>query len=204
MRRAFVKYLIRDVKEQGIAWTTQNSRDLNAQIDKLVSEDAKSLDGRAEKYHLELACLVLASYQFLVGYSSISAATREKILLSSLMRPNQKSIQWGTKIMLALTRDPMRTLVNYSRKRLPAMYGKIFAFSQEGDENSVYTMRVTRCFYHQFFTRHGQPELTRLFCEWDRNWIDPISEAKHKVRFTRAETIATDGESCPFTFERLD
>lgn len=106
--------------------------------------------------------------------------------------------------MLALARDPMKSLVNYSKKRLPAMYGKVFTFTQEGDEKSVYTMRVKKCFYHQFYCQHGQPELTKLFCEWDRNWIDPISEAKHKVRFTRSETIATDGESCPFTFERLN
>ncbi|WP_369795169.1 L-2-amino-thiazoline-4-carboxylic acid hydrolase [Halioglobus sp. HI00S01] len=97
----------------------------------------------------------------------------------------------------------MNSLVNYSSKKIPAMYGRVFAFEEQRIGENTYTMRVTKCFYHEFFKAQGEPHLTQLFCEWDRNWIEPISVRKHRVRFTRLETIASGGSCCPFTFHRV-
>ena len=84
------------------------------------------------------------------------------------------------------------------------MYGEGFTFVEEVPSLDRYTMRVTRCFYHEFFTAQGQPQLTRLFCAWDLTWINEVSEQKHGVRFERSTTIAADGPDCPFTSHRVN
>ncbi len=202
MRKQFLKHLALSLKSSGAKLPAGSDDEIQRTTDRFFEQHSKPTDGPAEKLHLELACLILASYQYLSSHGFDSRATREA-LLASLIQPNRKAIKWGTKAMLFLSTDPMRTLVNYSKRRVRPMYGSGFEFREEGSERDVYTIYVTRCFYSKFFNEHGLPELAQLFCQWDRAWIDQISENKHNVRFTRSETIATGGEECPFRFERL-
>jgi hypothetical protein len=62
---------------------------------------------------------------------------------------------------------------------------------------------IKRCVFHDFFTQAGTPELTKLFCEVDRQFFGP---AFPELEFHRGgsweNTIAYGRESCTFIFER--
>jgi hypothetical protein len=47
------------------------------------------------------------------------------------------------------------------------------------------------------------PQLTRVFCQWDKNWIEPIDLARHKISFNRPTTMGYGGKECPFIFTRI-
>ena len=81
------------------------------------------------------------------------------------------------------------------------MYGPGMEFDQEDTEGSV-DLIVRRCGFHQFFVEHEEPHLTRVFCEWDRNWMDVIDQSNRPVRTERPTTISTGGDCCRFRFIR--
>ena len=57
----------------------------------------------------------------------------------------------------------MKSLVNYSSK-LPSMYGEGFTFVEEVPSLDRYTMRVTRCFYHEFFSSRTAATYPTFLC----------------------------------------
>ena len=171
--------------------------------DEYMAANSHLAETAVEKTHVEMVCLVLAANDYL-NEEGIAVNVAEEILADALLTPGRGIIRWTTRIMLALSRDPMNTLVRYSSERIPPAYGSLFSFEEEHGETDAYTMRVTRCFYHGFLSRHGAPHRTRIFCRWDEAWIQPISEARHGVKFSRPETIADGGQSCPFIFRRAE
>ena len=62
---------------------------------------------------------------------------------------------------------------------------------------------ITRCIFNDFFTEAGTPELTRLFCEVDREFFP---RAFPEFDFHRGDswenTIAFGKDHCEFIFER--
>ena len=201
MRRAFLRQLRRSAKSRASSGVRVDRREIVRQTEKYLSENGHLAKSAAETSHLEIACLVLAAHHFL-GQQAIDDDVIKEILEDAVLKPGRRITRWATRIMLALSRDPMATLVRFSSERIPPAYGSLFRFAEERSEPDSYTMRVTRCFYHEFFARYQVPHLTRIFCRWDEAWIKPISVVRHRVEFTRSETIATGGQSCPFTFRR--
>ncbi|MEM6514330.1 MAG: L-2-amino-thiazoline-4-carboxylic acid hydrolase [Pseudomonadota bacterium] len=201
MRRAFLRHLTRSIRRR-TSETRVDRDELNSRADDYVSANAHLAHTAVEAAHIELVCLVLAAHDYLAR-RSIDADIAEKILEDAVLIPGRGFTRWATRIMLAFSRDPMATLVRFSSERIPPSYGRLFSFEEERVGSERYTMRATRCFYHAFFTRYGVPHLTHIFCRWDEAWIEPISETRHGVRFSRPETIATGAQSCPFTFQRI-
>ena len=200
MRRAFLRQLTRSIKSRtSLARVDQG--EIAQQTDTYLSANEHLAKTSVERLHVETVCLVLAANDYLTGHA-IDDETVEAILEDAVLKPGRRITRWATRIMLALSREPMATLVRYSSDKIPPAYGSLFEFEEEGSERDTYTMRATRCFYHEFFTRYQVPHLTRIFCRWDEAWIEPISVDRHGVQFTRSETIATGGQSCPFTFRR--
>ena len=62
---------------------------------------------------------------------------------------------------------------------------------------------ITRCVFHDFFTQAGTPELTKLFCEVDREFF---AAAFPDLNFHRGDswenTIAYGRKFCTFIFEQ--
>lgn len=201
MKRQFLATLWRELKKQGI----QNSKVLQpavlVELNNRLEANPIAQASRAARQHQEIACLMLAAYR------TLSTKIDDQDLLlnalgTALCAPNSWMIRNATRAMLFLARDPMAALVNYTKTRIPPIYGDVFKFSNEGNEERQFTMRISTCFYHEFFIRNEAQELTRLFCAWDMNWIEPISAEKHGVTFRRETTLADGGDSCPFTFIR--
>jgi hypothetical protein len=69
--------------------------------------------------------------------------------------------------------------------------------------NNICHFIITRCVFYDFFTEAGTPELTRLFCEVDREFFPG---AFPDFRFYRdgswENTIAYGKNQCEFVFER--
>lgn len=202
MKRQFLATLWKELKTQGVQGSKGLQPDVLAQFTALLKANPIAQTSRAAKQHQERACLMLAAYQTLS-----KKINDQKLLLDALeialCTPNSWMIRNATSAMLFFARDPMTTLVNYTKQRIPPIYGDLFEFTNEGSEEDQFTMRISACFYQDFFIKNDAQELTPLFCAWDRNWIEPISAKKHGVSFRRETTLADGGDSCPFTFIRV-
>lgn len=66
------------------------------------------------------------------------------------------------------------------------------------------TMKVNRCFFHSFFTKHDTPFLTRIFCDWDGKWNRVINPQEHGIAFHRPEVLSAGDPSCRFEFARVE
>jgi len=201
MQRAFFVWLWQQPELERVADRAAVQQQIKEHHARLIAVAPKPL-GSVDARHHQAACLVLAAFREL-NAAGVARGVAISAITEAICRPGQRFISMTTKLMLAMSRDPMSTLVNYSNNRIPPAYGDGFSFNSEGDAQQQFIMRVTKCFYYDFFQRHGCAELTRVFCAWDRNWISAISESKHRVRFSRPGTIANGEGSCPFTFERL-
>ena len=201
MKKQFLATLWKESKVQGIANVKVHEPAILTQCDSLMEENAIEKSSRSAQQHLEIACLMLAAYRVLRSKASDQELLL-KVLGTALCTPNSWIIRNSTRTMLFFSRDPMTTLVNYTKTRIPPIYGDVFEFSNEGSEEEHFTMRISTCFYHEFFIRNDAKQLTPLFCAWDMNWIEPISAKKHGVEFRRETTLADGGDSCPFTFVR--
>ena len=69
--------------------------------------------------------------------------------------------------------------------------------------NNICHFVITRCVFYDFFAEAGMPELTKLFCEVDREFFP---EAFPDFRFHRGSswenTIAYGKDQCDFIFEK--
>jgi hypothetical protein len=104
--------------------------------------------------------------------------------------------------LLWFSRDPVSLLSKLNLKKWSRwMYGTSMGFEQERTRDRV-TLLVNRCAFHEFFAQEGEPELTRLFCEWDRHWMDVLDSSTRPVRTERPSTISTGADACRFHFVR--
>ena len=145
-------------------------------------------------------CLVLAAYREVRGRLAESDAF--ELVRAAVSRTFQKPMRLVTRLWLWLTRDPLKRLRGQRWKDLSRrMYGASLEFDQEETEGSV-DLIVRRCAYHQFFLEAGEPALTRVFCAWDRNWMDIVDQPGRPVRAERPSTISTGGDCCRFRLAR--
>jgi hypothetical protein len=50
-------------------------------------------------------------------------------------------------------------------------------------------MNVRRCFWHDFFGRHGARLVTTVMCSWDTNWMRAIDPAVSGLGAKRTSKI---------------
>lgn len=197
----FLRYLRKSLKNEPNHDQTVFKK-IESEFAKVFDVAKSEVNSKADISHLKLACLVYAAYQVL-QQSSISQSAIMNALQDAVSKPNQNLIELGISFMLKLSKDPMKSLTDYCSNKIPYLYGDAFEFEESGSAADSYTLEVRKCLYADFFQSKGVPSLTQLFCEWDQNWIKPISPEKHGVKFIRATTLASGGESCPFTFKRV-
>jgi hypothetical protein len=113
---------------------------------------------------------VLASYQALtVGpLQPDQALELVEDLFTSI---GQTTLRLYTRALLAFSRDPF-VAITRAGKRALEQYGSAWEFRIAETDNS-FAMTATKCFYHDFFKAAAAPQLTRVFCRWDENWIGP-------------------------------
>ena len=65
-------------------------------------------------------------------------------------------------------------------------------------------MRVTRCFFHDFFARHGATLVTTVLCSWDANWMKALDPAVSGLRAERTSLISLGSDACRFRVLETD
>jgi hypothetical protein len=174
-------------------------RGLAPEIERIMAAYSHMVVDERTYPHLRLTACVLASYQALtVGpLQPDQALELVEDLFTSIGR---NTLRLYPRALLAFSRDPF-VAITRAGKRALEQYGSAWEFRIEETDNS-FAMTATKCFYHDFFKTAAAPQLTRVFCRWDENWIGPIDPAKHHVLFERPTTMGYGGNECPFIFKR--
>lgn len=150
--------------------------------------------------NLRYGCAVLAGYQALSPLlpAPAAGALRQAAFLQCGAPVRQK-----TRAFLDQSPDAFAGLVTISKHREAEAFGGSFVFERERDDDQAYLLNVRRCFWNDFFASAGVPELTRVLCEFDRNWFEAIEPERHGLRFERETTLGHGGTHCPFHFYRV-
>ena len=148
-----------------------------------------------------LNALLLASYRELVDAGvprTVAFDTVRNTFRSCFGRPTQLAVR----TVMLLSNDPVRLLQRVRLSRVfGRIFGKMFTFEDRHTEQGV-ELRITKCGSNEFFIREGEPLLTRIFCEWDQNWLGPIQSSRHAIKVDRPVTMATGAGHCEFHIVR--
>jgi hypothetical protein len=173
---------------------------IRGQAAALFREHELSLPDAQTKSWIATCCLVLAAYRELRG--SLAAPIALRLIGRIVYRTYQRPMRFLTRAWLLLTRDPLKRLRgNWWKAQSQRVYGGGMKFDQEETEDSV-DLIVRRCAFHEFFMKHGEPELTRVFCAWDRNWMDIVDASERSIRTERLAAISTGSSCCRFRLTR--
>ncbi len=100
-------------------------------------------------------------------------------------------------------KKPMELLINYLDLVDKKGVGRFCNREYVKRNDNICHRVVTKCPFHSFFTEAGTSELTRLFCEVDKEFY---SKAFPELKFHRGSswenTIAYGKDHCDFIFEK--
>eukprot|EP00891_Asterochloris_glomerata_P003198 jgi/Astpho2/3198/Aster-x0567 len=138
-------------------------------------------DGRSET-HLQIACLVLATYHVLHPW------IRNEEELLAVLRDH-----------MGERTSPVLRWMNRLRG-LRVDYGQSFGTELTQREGAA-ELRVTRCFMHDVFDTEDLPQLTRTACcSQDQIWFEGL--ASRGVHFSCSCQLDSDDGCCTFRVER--
>jgi hypothetical protein len=152
-------------------------------------------------FHLRCGTLALAAYRVL--QLSVPKDDAFEEVRRALIEPTRADGLREMAEMLNTAGDPFRHLVTHTKSQEEQFLGSTFKFERVQDDDHAYKVHVHECFYHRFFSENGAPELTKLACDINANWIDAIDPEKHGVRFERPSMLGYGGDKCQFYYYRL-
>ena len=150
--------------------------------------------------HLSYTTLVIAAYETLLEHLSQTEAYA--LVEEAFTAPLYEATKESVSAELDRSEDPFALLRSIGLAQEADVYGEGFTFEHEANDGEKFLQNVTRCFYHDAFTKNGRPELTPIFCKSDAAWIDGINPDKHSVRFERPTTLGKGHDKCRFHFFR--
>ena len=174
---------------------------LEHDIEQVIAASSHMAADQRTRPHLRLAATVLASHRAIAS-GSLDRSAAIQLIEDVFAGIGRTGLRLYTLALLTFSRDPFTAITRAGKRRALEQYGREWELSVEETDQS-FSMTATKCFYADFFQAAGKPELTRVFCRWDHNWIEPIEPAKHKIRFERPTTIGYGGKECPFLFVRI-
>jgi hypothetical protein len=158
-------------------------------------------------HHLTLTSLMLASYRVLLPILS-EGDEIFALLRTVLAEPLQQDMP------AYLTRrfgiDPHRpeaafaAVATHFKARGEQLFGQAFVYEQDVHTVQASFVNIRRCFFNDFFTANGAPELTPLFCYMDTLWAATLHQGSYNVAFNRPTTLAAGGDRCRFQFTKAE
>lgn len=184
----------------GIPEAERLVRNLDPEIERIMVAYSHMVVDEKTHPHLRLTACVLSAYQALAAGTLEPQQALELIddIFASIGRT---TLRLYTRALLTFSRDPFAAITRAGQRALE-QYGSAWEFQIE-ETDSSFAMTATKCFYHDFFKAADAPQLTRVFCHWDENWIGPIDPEKHHILFERPTTMGYGGHKCPFIFKRV-
>jgi L-2-amino-thiazoline-4-carboxylic acid hydrolase len=154
----------------------------------------------ASAVHVKMCSYVLSCYKQLRSHLDESASLA--VLRRAMVEPFKASVGDATQAMLASAEDPMVAMRESSKAKEREYYGSTFEFSRPTDDNDGYVLVVNRCFYADFCTGNGAPELTHVWCEFDTSWMSEVQPEVHGFIAERPVTIGYGADHCTFSLLR--
>ena len=166
-------------------------------------------------YHIQTACLLLAALRVLTQQLRMSntdaiACIRECLgdADSAGGRAVEKLTVLSSWLMVkAQQGSEASALIKTAHNMSEVDFGSSFSVTHE-DSPKSHVATVSRCFYHDFFTAHGAPELTReIFCRADEALFEKstgfdLDVLKKKGVFQVQSTIADGHPTCRFVIKK--
>jgi L-2-amino-thiazoline-4-carboxylic acid hydrolase len=84
------------------------------------------------------------------------------------------------------------------------IYGAGWDFDYERPKSDLFEMKVHRCLWRDFFTRHDAPLVNTVMCAWDTNWMRAIDPAVSGLRAERTALLSLVDSQCRFAVEETD
>jgi hypothetical protein len=169
----------------------------------IVEEDRDLVIDPASKGMLAMAASVLASYEVLldeIGDAPRTIAFIQHIFVESVEHTSSLS----TGLLFRAGKDSEKTITSFMGQ-LTGMYGRAMTFEFEEkveDDGKVFEMRVTNCFFKNFFEQHGLTEVTTVLCAADSFWMDQIDPQLMGVRSNRTTLMSLGDDVDRFRIEQ--
>jgi len=169
---------------------------IGARAEELVEEDGDLAVDGAAKGMLAMSAVVLAAFEVL--RPEFDGDERRTILF--LQHVFGEVLQRSIEIVIeALAkRDAPLDAVEKAMRKSSAMYGSYFRFDFERPDAETFEMRVDRCFFRDFFSRHDATLVTTVLCAWDANWMKALDPAVSGLRAERTSLLSLGGDACRF------
>ena len=84
------------------------------------------------------------------------------------------------------------------------IYGAGWDIDYERPKSGLFEMKVHRCLWRDFFTRHDAPLVNTVMCAWDTNWMRAINPAVSGLRAERTALLSLGDSQCRFAVEETD
>jgi L-2-amino-thiazoline-4-carboxylic acid hydrolase len=175
---------------------------IQARAEELVDIDHDMVVDEPSKGALAISAVALASFEQLRPL--FDEDERRTILLlqqvmgTVLKRPYQLMFQ-----TLSKREEPLDKIDKACRKMEP-LYGAGWDMTFERPEPQVFEMKVRRCFFRDFFTRHDATLVTTVMCAFDVNWMQAIDPAVSGLRAERTSLLSLGAEECRFAVIETD
>ncbi|GAA1871811.1 hypothetical protein GCM10009836_60860 [Pseudonocardia ailaonensis] len=164
--------------------------------EQLVAQDTDLVvDGPSRGMHV-LSATVLAAHETLLPVLDGDPERVIAFLRQTFGSVLERSVELAAKALRHWD-DPLDALDSACRAGF-AMYGEFFAIEFDRVDDDTFDMRVGRCFFFAYFTRHGLPRLTTVLCAWDANWMQALDPAATGLVSDRVSLLSTGDDLCCF------
>ena len=163
----------------------------------MVSDAMREIDPPS-RGHLEWSAWILSAWQVLRPRFESDEAAIEYLGAASLRGFDTWMVRLGVRLLLrSCKNNPARAKAILTT--VMKQFGVSFNSDVEQTDASV-TLRVTKCFYMDFFAAHGVPALTTVLCRLDQLWFKAIDPAKHGMVFDMEHyvTMSRGATQCCF------
>jgi hypothetical protein len=175
---------------------------IRRRADEIIEADRDLMvDGPAEGM-LAMSAVVLAGFEVLGP--ELDGDERRTILL--LQHVFDEVLQRSMEIAVGVLTRGKAPLdrVDGAMRKSAAMYGSSFRFAFERPDPGTFEMRIDRCFFRDFFARHGATLATTVLCSWDANWMKALDAAVSGLRAERTSLLSLGDDACRFRVATTD
>ena len=156
--------------------------------EELIEANEDMVVDRPAEGMLGISAVVLAAFETLRpefdGDERRTILFLQHVFGTVLRRTFEVTFEWITS-----RENPLDDYEKAVRKERP-MYGSYFEMPLERLDPGTFEMRVERCFFHDFFSRHDARLVTTVLCAWDANTLGGIDPAVSGLRAERTSLLS--------------
>jgi hypothetical protein len=175
---------------------------IRARAEELTDADKDMVVDGPSEGALALCAVVLAAYEELLplfdGDERRTILYLQHVMGGVLRRPYELTFKTLSE------RDQALDKIDKACRMTGALYGAGWNIGFERPEPGLFEMKVNRCFFRDFFTRHGVTLVTTVMCAWDVNFMQAIDPAVSGLRAERTSLMSLGDDECRFAVLETD